>query len=48
MTPLVPATAGALVVAGLIGLTLGLRRTPPPASGPAPIARCHGSAGWAL
>ena len=30
MTPLVPAIAGALVVAGLIGLTLGLRRTPPP------------------
>ncbi len=30
MTPLVPAVAGALVVAGLIGLTLGLRRTPPP------------------
>ncbi|GAA4402312.1 hypothetical protein GCM10023153_31320 [Ornithinibacter aureus] len=29
MTPLVPAVAGALVVAGLIGLTLGLRRTPP-------------------
>ena len=30
MTPLLPAIAGALVVAGLIGLTLGLRRTPPP------------------
>jgi len=30
MTPLLPAVAGALVVAGLIGLTLGLRRTPPP------------------
>jgi tight adherence protein B len=30
MTPLVPAVAGALVVAGLIGLALGLRRTPPP------------------
>jgi len=30
MTPLVPAVAGALVVAGLIGLTLGLRRPPPP------------------
>ena len=30
MTPLVPAIAGALVVAGLIGLTLGLQRTPPP------------------
>jgi len=30
MTPLVPAIAGALVVAGLIGLTLGLRGTPPP------------------
>ena len=29
MTPLVPAVAGALVVAGLIGLTLGLRPTPP-------------------
>ena len=30
MTPLLPAVAGALVVAGLIGLTLGLRPTPPP------------------
>jgi tight adherence protein B len=30
MTPLLPAVAGALVVAGLIGVTLGLRRTPPP------------------
>jgi tight adherence protein B len=30
MTPLVPAIAGALVVAGLIGLTLGLRPAPPP------------------
>ena len=29
MTPLLPAVAGALVVAGLIGLTLGLRPTPP-------------------
>ena len=34
MTPLVPAIAGALVVAGLIGLTLGLRRTPPPPPAP--------------
>jgi tight adherence protein B len=34
MTPLVPAVAGALVVAGLIGLTLGLRRTPPPPPAP--------------
>lgn len=30
MTPLVPAIAGALVLAGLIGLTLGLRPAPPP------------------
>ena len=30
MTPLVPAVAGAMVVAGLIGLALGLRGTPPP------------------
>ncbi|KGN41024.1 type II secretion system F family protein [Knoellia aerolata] len=29
MTPLVPAVAGALVVAGLIGLVVGLRPTPP-------------------
>jgi len=34
MTPLVPAVAGALVVAGLIGLTLGLRPTPPPPPSP--------------
>lgn len=34
MTALVPATAGALLVAGLIGLTLGLRKTPPPAPAP--------------
>ena len=36
MTALVPATAGALLVAGLIGLTLGLRKTPPPAPAPGP------------
>ena len=35
MTALV-ATAGALLVAGLIGLTLGLRKTPPPAPAPGP------------
>lgn len=34
MTPLVPAIAGALVVAGLIGLAVGLRRTPPPPPAP--------------
>ena len=33
MTPLIPALAGALLVAGLIGIIAGLRRTPqrPPA-----------------
>ena len=36
MTALVPAIAGALLVAGLIGLTLGLRKTPPPAPAPGP------------
>ena len=34
MTALVPAIAGALVVAGLIGLILGLRRTAPPPPAP--------------
>ena len=34
MTPLVPAVAGALVVAGVMGLTLGLRPTPPPPPSP--------------
>ncbi|MBM6402292.1 type II secretion system F family protein [Phycicoccus sonneratiae] len=36
MTALVPAVAGALVVAGLIGLLHGLRRTPPAPSAPKP------------
>jgi tight adherence protein B len=33
VTPLIPALAGALLVAGLIGIIAGLRRTPqrPPA-----------------
>lgn len=35
MTPLLPAAAGALVVAGCIGLVAGLRRRPEPAGKPA-------------
>lgn len=34
MTALIPAVAGALVVAGLLGVTLGLRRTPVRPAGP--------------
>ncbi|NHA68231.1 type II secretion system F family protein [Phycicoccus flavus] len=38
MTPVVPALAGALVVAGILGVIAGLRPTPPPAA-PAPRHR---------
>ena len=41
MTPLIPALAGALLVAGLIGIVAGLRRTPEPPPRPA------ASTGWA-
>ena len=34
MTPLIPALAGALLVAGLIGIAAGLRRTAQPAAAP--------------
>ena len=34
MTPLIPAVAGALVVAGLLGLVLGLRPRPVEAAAP--------------
>ena len=34
MTPLIPALAGALMVAGLIGVVVGLRRTPGTAAAP--------------
>ena len=42
MTALIPALAGALVVAGVIGVAVGLH--PTPAKAPAPtkrLARCH-------
>ena len=52
MTALVPAIAGALLVAGLIGLIVGLRKTPPPAPAPRthrratarPAGRCDAAA----
>ena len=34
MTPLIPALGGALAVAGVIGVIVGLRRTPPPPPAP--------------
>ena len=44
MTPLIPALAGALLVAGLIGIVAGLRRTPKPP--PAPQRTLVGVPGW--
>ena len=44
MTPLIPALAGALLVAGLIGIVAGLRRTPKPP--PAPQRMRVGVPGW--
>ena len=44
MTPLIPALAGALLVAGLIGIVAGLRRTPKPP--PAPQRARVGVPGW--
>ena len=44
MTPLIPALAGALLVAGLIGIMAGLRRTPEPP--PAPQRARVGLPGW--
>ena len=44
MTPLIPALAGALLVAGLIGIMAGLRRTPEPP--PAPQRARAGLPGW--
>ena len=46
MTPLIPAAAGALVVAGLLGLILGLRHEPPPAPAAGTRRRRARSAGW--
>ena len=44
MTPLIPALAGALLVAGLIGIVVGLRRTPEPP--PAPQRARVGVPSW--
>jgi tight adherence protein B len=44
VTPLIPALAGALLVAGLIGIVAGLRRTPKPP--PAPHGARVGVPGW--
>jgi tight adherence protein B len=44
VTPLIPALAGALLVAGLIGIVAGLRRTPKPP--PAPQRARVGVPGW--
>jgi tight adherence protein B len=44
VTPLIPALAGALLVAGLIGIVAGLRRTPKPPA--APQRARAGVAGW--
>jgi tight adherence protein B len=44
VTPLIPALAGALLVAGLIGIVAGLRRTPKPP--PAPQRAWAGVPGW--
>ena len=44
MTPLIPALAGVLLVAGLIGIVAGLRRTPEPP--PAPQRAWVGLPSW--
>ena len=41
MTPMLPAIAGALIVAGIIGVTVGIRPAPPRA--PAPTKRLPGA-----